>query len=326
VTQEELSDALPKLVHDFVRVQRAEDVSEVVRLIEANPNITWEMIPTKFLGEAKVWEVLLPNLPMTALLRNLARMTANGVLKPLSRTTQFVADRLTDEERIRKARIHPVAILAALATYRQGHGTRGRLSWEPVPEVIDALNSAFYLAFRNVPATGKRWLLALDVSGSMSAGSIAGIPGLTPCMASAAMAMVTARVEPHHHIMGFAHEFRPLGITAEDSLEEAMEKAHDSNFGGTDCALPMLWALENGVEVDVFVVYTDSETWYGDIHPAQALQKYRREMGIPAKLVVVGMVSNGFTIADPDDAGMLDVVGFDTATPNLIADFATDVL
>jgi 60 kDa SS-A/Ro ribonucleoprotein len=34
-------------------------------------------------------------------------------------------------------------------------------------------------------------------------------------------------------------------------------------------------------------------------------------------------VSNGFTIADPSDAGMLDVVGFDTATPSIIADFAT---
>jgi len=34
------------------------------------------------------------------------------------------------------------------------------------------------------------------------------------------------------------------------------------------------------------------------------------------------MTSNGFTIADPSDAGMLDVVGFDAAAPALIADFA----
>jgi 60 kDa SS-A/Ro ribonucleoprotein len=51
------------------------------------------------------------------------------------------------------------------------------------------------------------------------------------------------------------------------------------------------------------------------------LQKYRNETGINAKLVVVGMVSNGFSIADPSDGGMLDVVGFDTAAPNVIADF-----
>jgi 60 kDa SS-A/Ro ribonucleoprotein len=34
------------------------------------------------------------------------------------------------------------------------------------------------------------------------------------------------------------------------------------------------------------------------------------------------MVSNGFSIADPHDAGMLDVVGFDSAAPAVIADFA----
>ncbi len=43
----------------------------------------------------------------------------------------------------------------------------------------------------------------------------------------------------------------------------------------------------------------------------QALRDYRKKTGIAAKLVVVGMVSNGFSIADPDDGGMLDVVGFD---------------
>ena len=83
----------------------------------------------------------------------------------------------------------------------------------------------------------------------------------------------------------------------------------------------MLRALEKGLKVDAFVVYTDSETWAGKIHPVQALREYREKTGIAAKLVVVGMVSNGFTIADPDDGGMLDVVGFDAAAPAVIADF-----
>jgi 60 kDa SS-A/Ro ribonucleoprotein len=38
------------------------------------------------------------------------------------------------------------------------------------------------------------------------------------------------------------------------------------------------------------------------------------------RLCAVGMVSNGFSIADPADQGMLDVVGFDTATPQLISE------
>ena len=47
-------------------------------------------------------------------------------------------------------------------------------------------------------------------------------------------------------------------------------------------------------------------------------------MGIPAKLVVVGMVANNFTIADPNDGGAMDVVGFDTAVPELIAGFVSE--
>ena len=84
----------------------------------------------------------------------------------------------------------------------------------------------------------------------------------------------------------------------------------------------MLYAQALEREVDTFVVYTDSETWTGDVHPVQALRDYRRASGIDARLVVVGMVSSGFSIADPADAGMLDVVGFDMATPALVADFA----
>ena len=100
----------------------------------------------------------------------------------------------------------------------------------------------------------------------------------------------------------------------------------DLPFGGTDCALPMRYAQAHRRKIDTFVIYTDSETWAGDIHPAQALRDYRQASGIDARLVVVGMVSNGFSIADPNDPGMLDVVGFDTATPQLISDFASGAL
>ena len=85
----------------------------------------------------------------------------------------------------------------------------------------------------------------------------------------------------------------------------------------------MLDALKAKIPVDVFCILTDSETWAGKVHPKEALNQYREWTGIQAKLIVVGMVSNGFSIADPNDGGMLDVVGFDTAVPQIMADFAT---
>ena len=38
----------------------------------------------------------------------------------------------------------------------------------------------------------------------------------------------------------------------------------------------------------------------------------------------IRMTSNGFTLANPNDRGMLDVVGFDTTVPVVIADFVRE--
>jgi 60 kDa SS-A/Ro ribonucleoprotein len=92
-------------------------------------------------------------------------------------------------------------------------------------------------------------------------------------------------------------------------------------FSATDCSLPMIHALKNKEPVDAFVIYTDSETYMGKIHPQAALEEYRQATGIDAKLIVVGMTSNCLTIADPKDMNTLNLAGFDTATPRLINDF-----
>ena len=122
------------------------------------------------------------------------------------------------------------------------------------------------------------------------------------------------------------NEFHPIDLKPTDSLDTALRKTSNLPFGATDCSLPMQWALANKVEADVFVVYTDSETYAGRMHPVEALRQYRAVTGIAAKLIVVGMVSNGFTIADPGDAGMMDVVGFDSAAPEVMRSFAAGEL
>ncbi len=328
VCRDTVGDELPKLVTAFISVQTAPTADEIAALIVEH-DLPREAVPTEWLNDAKVWQALLERMPMTALVRNLGKLSAVGVVKPLGDGLPLVLSALRDAERIKKARLHPLAILLALKTYAQGRGEKGKLTWEPVPQVIDALNAAFYTAFANVVPTGKRILLALDVSGSMAGGGIAGT-SLTPREGSAAMALMTAATEENYHIVGFTTtggdwqtntRLTPLPITPSMRLDNAVKTVSDLPFGGTDCALPMLHAMEKGLKVDAFVVYTDSETWAGKIHPVQALREYRKKTGIAAKLVVVGMVSNGFSIADPDDGGMLDVVGFDAAAPAVIADF-----
>ncbi len=318
-----LADNGLRMIWAFEQAKQATTVREVCTLIE-DYRLPWEAVPTQWLADPKVWDTLLPILPMTALIRNLGRLTKLGVLSPMSANGKLVAARLTNEAALKKARIHPLKVLSALTTYQQGHGVRGSLTWQPVQRVTDALDTAFYKSFRNIVPTGKRIVLALDVSGSMSFRDIAGMPGVTPRVGSAAMALVTAATENNVEIMAFSRDFVPLKISPRRRLDDAVKAVSGLPFSATDCALPMKWALKNKVEADAFVVYTDSETWAGITHPSQALVPYRQKMGIAAKLVVVGMVSNGFSIADPKDAGMLDVVGFDTATPALMSDFIRD--
>lgn len=318
-------DRLPVMVRAFESLRKETDKKRIISLVREH-RFTHEMLLTEWKNDAAVWEALLEDMPQTALVRNLGKMTAVGLLAPGSAATRKVAAQLVDAQRIARARIHPIALLSALRVYQQGHGERARLranalSWTPAREIVDALDEAFYLAFKSVEPTGKTHLLALDVSGSMTGGAIAGVPGLSPRVASSAMAMVTAKVEPRFHVMAFSSTFMPLSISPRQRLDDVLKTVDGLPFSGTDCSLPMIWATQNEVEVDTFVVYTDNETWAGNVHPFQALAEYRQKMGRNAKLIVVGMTATSFTIADPSDPGMLDVVGFDTAAPQVMADF-----
>jgi 60 kDa SS-A/Ro ribonucleoprotein len=324
---------LPKLIDAFEQAKRATIPGEIVKLIDEY-DLPREAIPTQWLNDVVVWGALLERMPLTAMIRNLGKMTSLGLLQPYSEAKQLIIRKLRDATALQRARIHPFAVLVAQKVYAQGHGEKGSLKWTPVPAVVDALDQAFYATFPNVEPCGKPVLLALDVSGSMATSMLAG-SCLSAREASAAMALVTAATEPEHEIIAFSaaaggHGGKwgggEPGITRVDltphlRLAEVIQRLAAIPMGGTDCALPLLWAARNKLNVSGFITYTDSETWAGTIHPAQALRHYRDEYVANAKAVVVGLTSNGFTFADPADRGMLDVVGFDTTAPAVIADF-----
>lgn len=330
--------SLPQVVSAFEAVQAGGDPVSSIREFR----LPWEALPDAALTRPEVWTALVETgMGQTALIRNLPRLTRLGVLK--GDLLDTVVTQITDEGALRRGRVHPLAMLVAQETYASGQGFRGKDTWTPVRQVVDALDAAYYASFGTIEPTGKRYLLGVDVSGSMTADTIAGSP-ITPRTGAMAMAMATARIEKDCIVTAFASGgpgywtpskasrgqylgYRSDGIcevaiSPRQRLDDIIRATDALPFGGTDCSLPMRYALDKGLAVDVFVTYTDSETWSGDVHPHQALAQYRERTGISAKMVVVGMTSNGFSIADPSDAGELDVVGFDTSTPNLISEFA----
>lgn len=307
------------------KCKNSTSIKEIVKLIK-DYNLTRESVEPNLRNDIEVQKALLPKMPMTAMIRNLGGMTSSDLLKPLCDETSLVIETINNEKNLKKGRIHPMAIMLALKTYAKGQGKRS--TWNPVSTIKDALEEAFYKAFNYVEPTNKKFLLGIDVSGSMASwgwssyGKDKSTPVLTPREAAAVVAMTIARTEKNYEMMAFSSQFVPLKITAKDSLDTVIRRTSNLPFMRTDCSLPMVYAMEKGLDVDVFVVLTDSETYYGNIHPFEAIKQYRKKYNKDAKLAVLAFTANRFTIADPDDVGMIDIAGLDASVPKVLAEFS----
>jgi hypothetical protein len=308
-----------------------------------------EQIPTHLLNSSDIWKELLMSkgangkgMPLEALTRNLGKLSSlPNFMGPAN--TEFICVRLSSEEDIQKSRIHPFKVLIASRIYGAGKAMKGALAWTVSPRVRDQLTTTFLRSFKNVAPTGKRYMAALDVSGSMDVACM-GCPAISCRQASAALAHMLYETEHngkgHVYVRGFTsgsgyviHGAGSVGpgdngfrnfdhlIKRGMTLDQFIT-ATNAPFGATDCSLPMLRATEEGLDVDVFIVMTDSETFAGKVHPQVALESYRVRANKPdAKLIVVGMTANNLTIADPNDRNTLNLAGFDASMPEIIAMF-----
>lgn len=317
-----LEDGKYRIIDGFRKIQEDGVGNTYAASLIREYRLPREAVPTQMLSDPSIWEALLEvDMGVEAMIRNLGNMAKVGLLVPFSDASKVVIERLGNAELLRRARLHPLKILTAERVYGSGKGVKGDGTWTVVPQIVDALEEAFYASFGHIEPTGKNTMLAIDVSGSMTWDQP--ISGIDYREAAAVMAMVTARTEPNYLFKAFSTNFSDIGITAKSTLREAIAATGRMTPAGTDCALPMVHALKDKLPIDTFVIYTDNETWAGKIHPSEAIKKYRQETGKAAKVAVVGMAGNNFTIADPKDAGMMDFVGFDVNTPAALSSFAS---
>lgn len=324
------------LIAAYEAAHWAESEQQIVRLI-VDSHLPWEAIPTQWLGSAAVWDALLWNMKPEAMLRNLARMTANGLLTAGSAEHIAHIERtLTNHEILSRARLHPMKFLVALRTYMSGQSARGSSSWRPVPAIGEIIEQGFYNAFEFVAPTGKRRLFAVDVSHSMTQG-VADFPGLSARDVAACLMMVLKRTEPGSEMVAFSDGQRqgkflsrygttdnmvtPIEVESNATLAEVSKLMADLNFGGTDCALPVLWASEAGKVFDSVEIITDNETYFGGVHPSAALRAYRQKIDRPTRMVSIGVTATNYTIADPNDPLMFDIAGFSADMPQVLSAF-----
>ncbi|WP_165975230.1 TROVE domain-containing protein [Actinomadura rubrisoli] len=309
-------------VDAFLAAQAVTNPVDAIDVVQ-DRGVPWEFLPDAVLTDAGVWDELVDTIGITALIRNLARMTRLGTLKPMSDATRLAAARLTNADALSKARIHPMDLFLAVRVYQAGRSQPNPRAdfqtWSPVPAIVDALEEAYELSFGHIEPSGHRLLIAVDSSGSMSwAGVRSGGVPLGSCYEVAnAMAVILNRIEGGNvHVIDVDTSVHSSRVTAHTNLREVGRWSPSG--GGTDLSLPFQWAQREKLHVDGILVLTDNETWAGRQHPSQALTSYRRAVNGDARVVIAAMAANGHSIGDPRDEGVLNMAGVDASLPMVV--------
>uniref|UniRef100_A0A3Q2UJ66 Ro60, Y RNA binding protein n=1 Tax=Fundulus heteroclitus TaxID=8078 RepID=A0A3Q2UJ66_FUNHE len=306
------------------KVKHSCDEAEVSSLIEEH-KLEREQLLTDHLRSKQVWSALLREISLHSILKILGKMTSNKLVEPGSSETQTICDRLQNESSLKKAKIHPFSILLASENYKRGQGYQGKTKWEADSSILKAMDCAFYKSFMNVEPVGKRFVLAVDVSTSLT--SVVPGTAISTAVAAAAITMIFAQTEPNTHVLAFSEgTVVPCSLSADMTLAEVTAELVKFPSGSTDCTLPITWAAGSGKSIDMFIILTNNPLWTFTASPVDSLKKYRLASGAASKLVMCGLTSIGHTIADTEDRGLLSLCGFDLGAFCVIRNLALDLI
>ncbi|KAL3214483.1 hypothetical protein MRX96_051472 [Rhipicephalus microplus] len=244
--------------------------------------LAFEHVPSHLLRSREVWLCLVRRLPLDELVAHVPRLSRGGLL-------------------VRAWR---------LGVPKHHHHHHHRSTSHQLDDVVAALHEH---SFKAVSPTGKRYLVAVDVRGPMTHGRTRGLDGLTPAEVSALMLQALVRTGDAVTAAAFsARGLTLLEVDGQMSLADISRHMRETPMGPVDVSLPLRWAREQKQLFDLVLVCTDNQTQSWSVHPAQALKEF----------IVCAMCSQGFSLAPPNELGMLDMAGCDSHTLQLIQDFA----
>jgi 60 kDa SS-A/Ro ribonucleoprotein len=299
------------LVQTFGKAQTAKG-AELVALIDS-AKLTWEMVPTSELNDADVLKALLPNMQLTALVRNLNRFAKAGLTKGNSATTKAIVKQLTDKEFV-GSNMHPVNVINSMLTYSSGRGVKGDSTWEVNQNIVDALQTTFELALKALVPTNKKILIGVDISGSMNA-PVNGMQ-MNASQIANVLAVTILKSEPNAEMVWFDTNIVPAKLGRRSSIDEVLRNS--PHGGGTDCAQPIIYAANELESFDAILILTDSETWAGPRHGFEVLQSYRKNVNRDVKVIEIALTATGHSTMPADDKNLLRVVGFDASVIDVV--------
>lgn len=303
------------LLLDAFRAASSED--DQLNVLDHLPHsVRWDLLSGVARG-TKVWTQIALRMKNQALRMNLNTLLRHGVLAD-PEVTATLAERLADEQAVRRSRQFPYQFLAAYLNTEAG-----------VPEIIrQGLCRAADAACGNVPTLG-RILIGVDVSGSMSQNGVTGKGNSTvKCVQAAALVgAALLRQHPESVLVPFDTAAHATSFNRDDSILSIAARLSKFGGGGTDCSIPLMQANTALFtrKFDACVMVSDNESWVGPGH-MQATgmmaqwdrfvanqRTLRQNGGYSPKLINIDLVAHGNSQADPGRPDVLNVGGFSDA-------------
>lgn len=350
---------LPEQVRLLIEFRKAETADQQLALLD-RLHARWDLLSDSARG-AKVWAAIALTMGPQALRMNLNTLQRHGVfdpqvgrlgklllaLLPSSRDaiekekvkgqamSQYVAERLADENEVRQSRQFPYQFFAAYKNVADN-----------MPyEIKAALHKAAEIACGNVPVLPGPVVIGLDVSGSMHS-SITGNRGhgatsKMRCVDVAALlAAAILRRNPDSVVIPFDTQAFEAKVDPGDSILSLADRLSKFGGGGTDCSLPLQKANSAYAQRKFVgaILVSDNESWvykgrayssgpYGSTGVVAQWQQFvQNQVRLHGddfegpKLICIDLQPNQTTQA-PERSDILNIGGFSDAVFNVITSF-----
>ncbi|KYN05003.1 PREDICTED: 60 kDa SS-A/Ro ribonucleoprotein-like [Cyphomyrmex costatus] len=325
---------LLKYMEEIEDFKHCEDEIRAASMLETC-GFSLDHVPGHLLKSKEVWNSLLMSMDVIALLNNLQRIHNLGFLVINEPAVEKVTERLTNSEYIEKSAVHPALIFITLKNYQcsgkcltyEKRKVR-ELARRSIPpgfnpniKIMDALNEAFHLSFKNIQPTNLRYLVTISTNKSMEASTWQN-GNMTGLETAALMALILLRSEENVTIATYRNVgIHPVNVFKTDSFEDILKTLKMVSLGSTNSSKPIFWATARSKQFDVFINIMDQILQKHD-ESQERLKSYKEDLNLPdTKLITCALCSSSPYRREHYDRHVLTINGFDATVPNVIQAF-----
>ena len=281
------------------------------------PEVPFQMLTALPLTDSH-WKSIATNASWTQTRMNLNTFLRHNVFND-PKMVDLVADRLQNENLIKKAKVFPYQLFAAFKNVDS-----------QVPQKItNALQKAAEIAIENVPDIDGMVYVFPDISGSMRSpvtGYRGSVTTKVQCVDVAALVSAAVlRKNPEAEVIPFSDHVVQAQLNPMDSIMTNAQKLASLPSGGTNCSAPLTLLNQRKAKGDLIIYVSDNESWvdtnrYGRGTATMEQWKEFKKRNPRAKLVCIDITPNATTQAQTD-VDILNIGGFSDQVFDVIARF-----